>query len=43
MDLLSNLEKMRGHAAAREAGPLAREALDVATARTVRRGTSGSR
>ncbi|MFE6420122.1 DUF4132 domain-containing protein [Streptomyces enissocaesilis] len=38
MDLLSSLEKMRGHAAAREAGPLAREALDVATARTVRRG-----
>ncbi|MFJ3308335.1 DUF4132 domain-containing protein [Streptomyces sp. NPDC086549] len=38
MDVLSKLGKMQGHAAAREAGPLAYEALCVATARTTFRG-----
>ncbi|GGX68909.1 hypothetical protein GCM10010358_24080 [Streptomyces minutiscleroticus] len=38
MDMLSKLGKMQGHAAAREAGPLAHEALCVVTARTVLRG-----
>jgi Domain of unknown function (DUF4132) len=36
--MLSKLDKMQGHAAAREAGPLAYEALCVATARTAVRG-----
>ncbi|MEU8431603.1 DUF4132 domain-containing protein [Streptomyces sp. NPDC029216] len=38
MDVLSKLGKMQGYAAAREAGPLAFEALCVATARTTFRG-----
>ncbi|AJP00246.1 hypothetical protein TU94_00425 [Streptomyces cyaneogriseus subsp. noncyanogenus] len=38
MDVLSTLGRMQAHAAAGEAGPLAYEALCVATARTVFRG-----